>query len=120
MKLADIPLAPLDELYLRQSLGSFQEMERSGQITDGQVVVAVNTLEGPPFRATTRGAEEFVNFMVFVGKIRRENEDLREQSAQQQRKWCEMAEAFVDAFGEERTPPDIAEELRAVKAHLGL
>lgn len=121
MLLSNIDLSnPIDNIRRQEAAAMFREMTRVGRIKDGKVEHAVNTIDGDFVKITTRGEEEYVLFCVFVAKIRRENEDFVEQTPQKQREWYEMAQAFIAKFGVDHTPPDIVEEFKAVKAHLGL
>ena len=119
MLLSNVTLSPADQLLRREAIQNYQAMVGTGQIVDGKVRHAVNNLEGTFDTMTTVGQEEYVNFTVFLGKIRRDNEGLADQPRAQQVAWAELAKKFIDDFGS-RTPPDISTEYEAVKEHLGI
>ena len=121
MLLRDIPLTdPIDKAQLDAARENYRTLLSHGKVEDGRVSTGVNLLGGEIFVVTTKDEQEFVLFNVFLAKIRRDDVGLAEAPVQAQRAWCEMASQFKREFGNDRTPPDVLEELAAVKDHLGL
>jgi len=120
MQLKDMPLTDFaDQIQLSAACGSFAALVRSGKAPGGIVCSGVNLAGGAIFEVETHGEEEFVLFHVFLHKIRRDDRDLLKATAVQKRAWYDMAKQFAEDF-KERTPPDVMEELQAVKELLGL
>jgi len=120
MQLKEIPLNdPMDQFQLSATCESFAMLVQSGKAPGGVVRSGVNLAGGAIFEVETHGEEEFVLFNVFLHKIRRDDRDLLKATAVQKRAWYDMAKQFADEF-KERTPPDVVEELQAVKGILGI
>ena len=73
----------------------------------------------PLFCCETKGEEEYVLYVTFLAKIRRENRGLEQAGRQKKREWYDLSKAFMDEFGE-RTPADIVSSNHGVKEHLGI
>ena len=69
---------------------------------------------------TTKDRDEFTTFNVFLAKIRRESEGLDATTDRRRRQWCEMADAFVEKFGVDRTPDDIIKCRDSVRTVFGV
>jgi len=120
MQLRDMPLTdPADQIQLSAARGSFATLVSRGKAPGGIVRSGVNLAGGAIFEVETQGEEEFLLFHVFLHKIRRDNRDFLKATAVQKRAWYDMAKQYADEF-KERTPPDVMEELQAVKEILGL
>ena len=124
MKLKDIPLTdPVDLMYLQQMRNQFRAKQREGRLVDGVCKIGIYVgpdYDSPLFCCKTKGEEEYVLFLTFLAKIRRENIGVEEASLQKQRAWYDMSKAFIDEFGEERTPPDVISANSGCKKHLGI
>ena len=120
--LESIPLNDLDVLMAKQLEETYDRKEsKAPPGFDGLCTSLVNTSTGGWLHVDTRGKEEFVSFNVFVGKIHHESNGLDDVSQYVQRQaWCDMAEAFVDKFGEDRTPHDIISCRRSIRKVFGI
>jgi hypothetical protein len=120
MKLKDMKLTcPLDLFMLDNARNKWSQKVKDGNV-DGIVRHGVYMGATDLFVAETCGREEYVLFVVFVAKIRRENEGLELQTTERKRRWYEMVKQFVSEFGTDRTPPDIVDCMLGCKGHLGL
>ena len=122
VNLKAIPLNGMDQILLSAKKRWLAVMIAADRLPeDGvehTVCMGVDNEEVLSFKARTFGPEEYLLFEVFVAKIRRESEGLQHQSVAIKRAWYEMATAFVDTFGEPRTPPDILALKQDVKDDL--
>jgi hypothetical protein len=121
MKLSTIPLNGVDEMQKSMAEQSFAAIRARGGAVDGEVTTAVNAGIGDGFmEVTTRGKEQFVLYNIFVAKIRRESEGMVEATQARRVAWCKMSQAFIDEYGEEKTPRDIVECLKNVRTHFNI
>ena len=115
-------LNAIDEIQWGIFLHTYASIESRREIEDGVVTIAVNNggdADGL-LTVTTSGADEFVTYNVYVAKIRRESAGLREVGHEGRVAWCGMAQAFIDSFGQERTPANIAKCLTDVREVFGV
>ena len=117
MRLLDIPLNDLDRLQHSLFDQNYVTIKSRGGAADGVVIAAVNEGVGPGFmKVETKGREPFVLYNVFVAKIRRESAGMVETTQQRRVAWCEMAQAFIDEYGDANVPADIKKCLAEVRA----
>jgi len=95
---------------------AYDEIESSGGAVDGFVKFTVATGNGgETIEVETRERYGYVKYNVFVSKIRRESDCMEEKSQDARTKWTEMAQAFIDNYGETKTPSEIVEKLSEVR-----
>jgi len=70
---------------------------------------------GESIEVETRERYGYVKYNVFVAKIRRESDFMEEKTQDARTKWTEMVQAFIDHYGETKTPSDIVERLSEVR-----
>jgi len=61
--------------------------------------------------------KDFALYHILVTKIRHESAGMVEATQARRRAWEAMAQAFIDKFGNERTPPDIIKCVAEVREH---
>ena len=67
-------------------------------------------------QVTTFGEEEYVGWVVELGKLRRSSSQIRTKT--QERVWLQAAKAYKDKWGD-RCPPDVKVALESFLAHVG-
>jgi len=119
--LSSIPFNQLDAIQSDMFGQNYAAIEDRGGAVDGLVKSAVNAGVGDGFiTVETRGRDDFIAYNVFVSKIRRESAGMVEATQERRVKWTEMAQAFIDKFGEQHTPPDIINCLAEVRKHFSI
>lgn len=87
---------------------------------EGKITTTFNTSSGGWMDVETHGLDEFVFLNVFIAKVRRESEGLGSATDERRFAWRDMANAFIDRFGAERTPPDILTCLQSLQDVFGI
>ena len=117
ISLDDIELNHLDLIQLEMQEQSLARLAAKGKTSN--FCSAVNRGGGNDGFMAVRLADrkDFALYHILVAKIRRESAGMVEATQARRRAWVVMAEAFIEKFGKERTPPDIIKCCLEVRAH---
>jgi hypothetical protein len=106
ISLDDIELNQLDLIQLEMQQQSLAHLAAKGVTRD--FCSAVNRGGGADGFMEVRLADR-KDFALYAGML--------EATQARRRAWVAMAQAFIDKFGKERTPPDIIKCVAEVRAH---
>ena len=117
ISLDDIELNHLDLIQLEMQEQSLARLAAKGKTSN--FCSAVNRGGGNDGFMAVRLADrkDFALYHILVAKIRRESAGMVEATQARRRAWVVMAEAFIEKFRKERTPPDIIKCCLEVRAH---
>jgi len=119
LTLAQIPLNELDQVIKDMWQKTYDHYKPSG----GPISMGINEgdIERDPYMPVTfDNKNEYVQYSVFVAKIRRESAGLSDTPQERRVKWTEMVQAFIDQYGEAKTPPDIKVCVADVRKHFSI
>ena len=122
MKLEQFPIIDyIDRVYENSMREAFREKKCKGQLIDDVCHHAI-LVDSGVFECKTKGEKEFVLFTVFLAKVRRDNGELAGSTEIDRNKllsWFNLAQAFIDDFGN-RTPPDVVAAHQSFKVAFDL
>jgi len=111
-----IPWNEVDIAISEIHITVYNTTKRSGGAVDGFLKFNVESGDGgEAIEVETRERYGYVKYNVFVAKIRRESVYMEEKTQDARTKWTEMAQAFIDHYGETKTPSGIVEKLLEVR-----